>query len=187
MYYPDEIIEQVRSGNNIVDVIGSYVRLQKKGGSYFGLCPFHNEKSPSFSVSEQKQMYYCFGCGAGGNVFSFLMQYENMSFPEAVRSLAERAGMTLPEVELSQEQKRQISRRQKLLQIQKEAAAFYYHLLRTEDGRPAREYLDRRGLSEETRKRFGLGYSGKYSNALYLYLKKKEWPDELLKASGLFV
>ncbi len=187
MYYPDEIIEQVRSGNNIVDVIGSYVRLQKKGGSYFGLCPFHNEKSPSFSVSEQKQMYYCFGCGAGGNVFSFLMQYENMSFPEAVRSLAERAGMTLPEVELSQEQKRQISRRQKLLQIQKEAAAFYYHLLRTEDGRPAREYLDRRGLSEETRKRFGLGYSGKYSNALYLYLKKKDWPDELLKASGLFV
>ena len=109
MYYPEEIVEQVRSGNNIVDVIGSYVRLQKKGSSYFGLCPFHNEKSPSFSVSENKQMFYCFGCGVGGNVFSFLMQYENLSFQEAIKQLADRAGISLPEVELSQEQKARIS------------------------------------------------------------------------------
>ena len=187
MYYPEEIVEQVRSGNNIVDVIGSYVRLQKKGSSYFGLCPFHNEKSPSFSVSENKQMFYCFGCGVGGNVFSFLMQYENLSFQEAIRQLADRAGITLPEIELSQEQKAQISKRQGLLQVNKDAAAFYYHLLRTEEGSAARQYLDRRALSEDIRKKFGLGYSGKYSNALYLYLKKKGYNDELLTESGLIL
>ena len=187
MYYPEEIVEQVRTGNNIVDVIGSYVRLQKKGSSYFGLCPFHNEKSPSFSVSENKQMYYCFGCGVGGNVFSFLMQYENLSFQEAIKQLADRAGISLPEVELSQEQKAQISKRQRLLQVNKDAAAFYYHVLRTEEGKTAREYLDKRALGEEIRKRFGLGYSGKYSNALYLYLKKKGYADELLTESGLIL
>ena len=91
MYYPDELIEEVRERNPVVDVIGSYVHLQKKGANYFGLCPFHNEKSPSFSVSPQKQMYYCFGCGAGGNVITFIMEYENYSFQEAVKMLADRA------------------------------------------------------------------------------------------------
>ena len=105
MYYSDEIIEEVRLKNDIVDVISGYVRLQKKGSSYFGLCPFHNEKSASFSVSRQKQMYYCFGCGAGGNVFTFLMEYEKMSFTEAVQALAERAGVELPKIEYSQEAK----------------------------------------------------------------------------------
>ena len=105
MYYSEELIEEVRSRNDIVDVISGYVRLQKKGSSYFGLCPFHNEKSPSFSVSRQKQMYYCFGCGAGGNVFTFLMEYENFSFVEAVKFLADRAGIELPEMEYSKEAK----------------------------------------------------------------------------------
>ena len=105
MYYSDEIIEEVRSRNDIVDVISTYVKLQKKGSSYFGLCPFHNEKSPSFSVSRQKQMYYCFGCGAGGNVFTFLMEYENYTFVEALKYLADRAGVELPEEEYSREQK----------------------------------------------------------------------------------
>ena len=95
MYYSDDIIEEVRTRNDIVDVISGYVKLQRKGSSYFGLCPFHNEKSPSFSVSPSKQMYYCFGCGAGGNVFTFLMEYENFTFPEAVKALADRAGMEL--------------------------------------------------------------------------------------------
>ena len=96
MLYGDDIIEEVRSRNDIVDLISSsYVPLKRKGSSYFGLCPFHNEKSPSFSVSRDKQMYYCFGCGAGGNVFTFIMEYENFTFPEAVRYLAERAGMEL--------------------------------------------------------------------------------------------
>ena len=105
MYYSDEIIEEVRSRNDIVDVISTYVKLQKKGSSYFGLCPFHNEKSPSFSVSRQKQMYYCFGCGAGGNVFTFLMEYENYTFVEALKYLADRAGVELPEEEYSEKQK----------------------------------------------------------------------------------
>ena len=106
MFYPDELIEEVRSRNDIVDVISGYVHLQKKGANYFGLCPFHNEKSPSFSVSRSKQMYYCFGCGAGGNVFTFLMEYENDTFPEAVKVLADRAGISLPEADESEEAKR---------------------------------------------------------------------------------
>ena len=97
MYYPDEIVEEVRSRNDIVDIISGYVRLQKRGSNYFGLCPFHNEKSPSFSVSPGKQMYYCFGCGAGGNVITFLMEYENYTFAEALKVLADRAGVTLPQ------------------------------------------------------------------------------------------
>ena len=99
MYYPEELIEEVRSRNDIVDVISGYVKLTKKGSSYFGLCPFHNEKSPSFSVSREKQMYYCFGCGAGGNVFTFVMEYENYTFVEALKMLAERVGIDLPEME----------------------------------------------------------------------------------------
>ena len=105
MRYSDDIIEEVRTRNDIVDVISGYVKLQRKGSSYFGLCPFHNEKSPSFSVSPGKQMYYCFGCGAGGNVYTFLMEYENYSFPEAVKVLAGRAGVKLPEIEYSKEAK----------------------------------------------------------------------------------
>ena len=100
-YYSDELIEEVRSANDIVDVISGYVRLQKKGNDYFGLCPFHNEKTPSFSVSQRKQMYYCFGCGAGGNAVTFLMQYESYSFQEAMEVLAEKAGITLPKQEMS--------------------------------------------------------------------------------------
>ena len=105
MYYPDDLVEEVRMKNDIVDVISGYVRLQKKGANHFGLCPFHNEKSPSFSVSGPKQMYYCFGCGAGGNVFTFIMEYENYTFAEAVKMLAERAGVNLPEIEYSEEQR----------------------------------------------------------------------------------
>mgnify|MGYP001092309022 FL=1 len=107
MYYPEELVEEIRERNDIVEVIGTYVKLQKKGSSYFGLCPFHNEKSPSFSVSPDKQMYYCFGCGAGGNVFTFIMEYENYSFPEALKYLADRVGIKLPEREYSEEEKRQ--------------------------------------------------------------------------------
>ena len=114
-YYSDELIEEVRSRNDIVDVISGYVRLTKKGSTYFGLCPFHNEKTGSFSVSPNKQMYYCFGCGAGGNVFTFLMQYENFSFPEAMEALAERAGIELPKQEMSAQAKKEADKRQILL------------------------------------------------------------------------
>ena len=185
MYYPDEVIEEVRSSNNIVDIIGGYVRLQKKGSSYFGLCPFHNEKSPSFSVSPNKQMYYCFGCGAGGNVFTFIMEYENQTFPEAVKILADRAGIALPEAELTEEQKRERNKRQLLLEINKTAANYFYYLLNRDQGQQAREYLENRRMSKETQIHFGLGYASKYSNDLYLYLKKKGYQDQILKETGL--
>lgn len=185
MYYPDEVIEEVRSSNNIVDIIGGYVRLQKKGSSYFGLCPFHNEKSPSFSVSPNKQMYYCFGCGAGGNVFTFIMEYENQTFPEAVKILADRAGIALPEAELTEEQKRERNKRQMLLEINKTAANYFYYQLNGDQGQQAREYLENRRLSKETQIHFGLGYASKYSNDLYLYLKKKGYQDQILKETGL--
>ena len=185
MYYPDEVIEEVRSRNDIVDVISGYVKLQRKGSSYFGLCPFHNEKSPSFSVSPGKQMYYCFGCGAGGNVFTFLMEYENYSFQEAVKTLADRAGVVLPEIEYSQEAKRARDEKNAVLEVNREAAKYYYYLLRTPEGAPGLEYLKKRGLTAETMQRFGLGYAGRYSDGLYRYLKKKGVSDELLKKSGL--
>ena len=186
MRYTDDIIEEVRSRNNIVDVVGEYVRLQKKGSSYFGLCPFHNEKSPSFSVSPGKQMFYCFGCGVGGNVYTFLMEYENATFPEALEKLADRAGMELPKQEYSREAKEEADQRSALLAINKAAAGFYYYQLRQEQGQKALAYLENRQLSAETMKRFGLGYAGRYSSDLYRYLKSKKFSDELLKKSGLF-
>ena len=148
MYYPDEVIEEVRSRNDIVDVIGSYVKLQKKGSSYFGLCPFHNEKSPSFSVSRDKQMYYCFGCGAGGNVFTFLMEYENFSFVEALKFLADRAGVQLPQEEYSAEAKRRADLRTSILEVNKLAAKYFYAQLRSPQGKTAWDYLRGRQLGE---------------------------------------
>lgn len=186
MFYSDDIIEEVRMKNDIVDVISGYVRLQKKGSSYFGLCPFHNEKSPSFSVSPGKQMYYCFGCGAGGNVFTFIMEYENFTFIEAVKYLAERAGVKLPEGEYSKEQRAAADLKTVLLEVNKKAAAYYYYLLKQDGGRQAYEYLKNRELSDETIKGFGLGYSSKYSDSLYRYLKGKGYSDTVLKESGLF-
>lgn len=185
MYYPEELIEEVRTRNDIVEVISGYVRLQKKGSNYFGLCPFHNEKSPSFSVSPGKQMYYCFGCGAGGNVITFLMEYENQTFPEAVRTLAQRAGIALPEADDSKEAKQADSRRAKLLEINKEAAKYFYYQLRTERGSVGMEYLRKRELKEETMNHFGLGYANKYSNDLIQYLKSKGYSEDLIRDAGL--
>ena len=185
MYYPEELIEEVRTRNDIVEVISGYVRLQKKGSNYFGLCPFHNEKSPSFSVSPGKQMYYCFGCGAGGNVITFLMEYENQTFPEAVRTLAQRAGIALPEADDSKEARQADSRRAKLLEINKEAAKYFYYQLRTERGSVGMEYLRKRELSDETMNHFGLGYANKYSNDLIQYLKSKGYSEDLIQDAGL--
>ncbi len=186
MRYSDDIIEEVRMKNDIVDVISQYVKLTRKGSSYFGLCPFHNEKTPSFSVTPAKQMYYCFGCGNGGNVFTFVMEYENFTFGEALKYLADRAGVTLPQIEYSKEAKEKAERKAKLLEINKQAAQYFYYQLRRQGGAVAWEYLTGRGLSEETIKKFGLGYSDKYSDDLYRYLKSKQYDDELLRDSGLF-
>ena len=185
MYYPEELIEEVRMKNDIVDVISGYVRLQKKGSSYFGLCPFHNEKSPAFSVSRGKQMYYCFGCGAGGNVFTFLMEYENFSFIEAVKFLADRAGVELPEMEYSKEAKEKADLRATLLEINKAAAQYFYVQLKSEQGKAAYTYLRNRELSDDTVKAFGLGYSNKYSNDLFQYLRKKGYSEDLIRQAGL--
>lgn len=185
MYYSDEIIEEVRSKNDIVDVISGYVKLKKQGSSYFGLCPFHSEKSPSFSVSRDKQMYYCFGCGAGGNVFTFIMEYENYSFVEALKFLAQRAGVELPQEEYSKEAKERADTRSALLEMNKLAAKYYYAQLKTEGGRQAREYLQNRQLSQETITAFGLGYSSKYSDDLFRYLKMKGYSEEMIIKAGL--
>lgn len=185
MYYPEEVIEEVRERNDVVDVIGSYVQLKKKGSSYFGLCPFHNEKSPSFSVSPGKQMYYCFGCGKGGNVISFIMEYENFGFVDALKLLADRAGVALPEAEYSKEDKKRTDEKNLLLEIQKKAALYFYYQLKSENGARGYEYLKNRGLSDQTIKSFGLGFANPYPNDLYRYLKQQGYSDLTLKESGL--
>ena len=185
MYFSEDLVEEIRLKNDIVDVISGYVKLQKKGSSYFGLCPFHNEKSPSFSVSRQKQMYYCFGCGAGGNVFTFIMEYENYSFVEALKMLAERVGVELPEMDYSKEAKEKADLKNTLLEVNKLAAKYFYAQLKAEQGKVAHSYLTKRGLSEETITAFGLGYSNKYSDDLYKYLKMKGYSDSILQKAGL--
>lgn len=185
MYYPEELIDEIREKNRIEDVISGYVRLKKQGSNFFGLCPFHNEKSPSFSVSPSKQIYYCFGCGAGGNVITFVMEYENYTFSEAIKMLAKRAGVKLPEELNTPEVRKKESRRAKLLEIEKETAKFYYYQLRSENGKIGMDYLEKRGLTEETRNTFGLGYSPKNSNALVSHLKSKGFDDELILAAGI--
>ncbi len=186
-YYSEDLKEEVRSANDIVDVISGYVRLQKKGSSYVGLCPFHNEKSGSFHVSQNKQLYHCFGCGAGGDVFAFLMEYENFSFREAMEQLADRVGITLPAQELSVQEKRESDYRARLLEVNREAGKYYYLLLRSDRGAHALDYFRNRKLSDETMKKFGLGYADKYSDDLYRYLRSKGYDDQLLKDSGLIM
>ena len=181
MRYSDDIIEEVRMKNDIVDVVSQYVKLNRRGNTYFGLCPFHNEKTPSFSVTPSKQMYYCFGCGAGGNVYNFVMEYENYTFGEALQHLADRAGVQLPKIEYSREAKEKAEKRATLLEINKLAASYFYYQLRRENGSQAYAYLINRGVSEDTIKKFGLGYSDKYSDDLYKFLKSKNYSDDLLR------
>jgi len=184
--YSSEVIEEVVSRNDIVDVISGYIKLKKSGSSYVGLCPFHNEKSPSFSVSGTKQMYHCFGCGVGGNVITFVMEYENYTFPEAVKMLADRAGIALPVMEYSGEDRRERDIKTKLLEINKIAATFYYHQLKSPAGQSGLDYLKKRQLSDKTINTFGLGYAPQLTGDLYRMLKEKGYDDELLKESGLF-
>ena len=171
MRYSQDIIEEVRAGNDIVDVIGGYVALKNKGGSFFGLCPFHNEKTPSFSVSRDKQMYYCFGCGAGGNVISFVMQIENYDFLDAFKFLADRIHYVLPKIQ-SEAVKAGLRNRDALREVNRSAARFYYDVLLSEDGVPAQKYLDERGIAPSVRKRFGLGFSTGNWDSLLKNLQK---------------
>ena len=185
MYYSEEVIEDVRSRSNIVDVIGNYVHLKKKGTSYFGLCPFHSEKTGSFSVSAEKQMFYCFGCGKGGSVFTFLMEYENYTYPEAIEYLAAQAGMELPKQEISEEQRQIADYRAVLREMNKDAANYFYKLLHHEHGKNGYAYFQKRQITEETIKKFGLGYADKYRDDLFQYLVRKGYTKMQLQDSGL--
>ncbi|HAH17942.1 MAG TPA: DNA primase [Eubacterium sp.] len=186
MFYGDDVINEVIEKNDIVDVVSSYVKLKKSGANYFGLCPFHNEKSPSFCVSPAKQMFYCFGCGEGGSVITFVMKYENYSFAEALKFLAEKAGMQLPEGEVSEESKRNADIRNKILEVNVLSARYYYHILVNGNDKSGLDYFKGRELSDDTIKKFGLGYTGKKSS-LYQYVKSKGYSDDILKETGLFV
>ena len=180
------IIDEIKYRNDLVDVISSYVSLKRAGSGYTGLCPFHSEKTPSFHVAPEKGFFHCFGCGAGGKEYNFVMQYENYSIGEALSHLAERAGVELPKIEYSKEARAKAEKRAALLEINKKAAQYFYYQLRREGGKNAHDYLTGRGLSEETIRKFGLGYSDKYSGALYKYQKSQNYSDELLRESGLF-
>ena len=185
MRYSDEVIEEVRSKNDILDVIGGYVHLQKRGSTYFGLCPFHNEKTASFSVTPSKQMYYCFGCQKGGNVFTFLQEYENYTFHEALQALADRAGVKLPEQDYSAKDRSRDMLKKRMLEVNKEAAKYYAYQLRAPQGAAGYKYFTERGLTDETIRKFGLGYANVTSDDLVKYLKSKGYEDQLLIDSGL--
>lgn len=182
--YPDELIEEVRLNNDILEVIGEYVKLDKKGKDYFGLCPFHREKTPSFSVAPAKQMFYCFGCGKGGNVIQFIMYAENLDFVEAVKFLADRARIQLPE-DGSREAAEKARLRQVILNINKEAGRFFFNTLESEEGEKARAYLKMRGIKNNAIVRFGLGYSPSGWDKLYNYLIEKGYEESHIVKSGL--
>lgn len=182
---PSEILDEIIARTDIVDVVGRYVPLKKQGQNYFGLCPFHHEKTPSFSVSQNKQIFYCFSCHAGGNVFKFLMEMEHLSFPEAVRKLAGEVGVKLPEREQSEDERRAMAKRSRLLKWNEYATYYYQAVLHRPQGAPYNAYLDKRGLSLETRERFQLGGCLEGWDGLYRYLKKKGASDEDLIEIGL--
>lgn len=185
MKYPDELIDEIRSRNDIVDVVGQFVSLKRAGSNYTGLCPFHNEKTPSFSVSPSKQMCHCFGCGAGGNVITFVMKYQNYSFPEALKFLADRVGIELPEAEFSEEEKQRRSRKETLYNINLKAAAYFCFTLKGKSGEEGLAYFKKRGLTDETIKQFGLGYAPISRSNLYDYLRKQGFAADLIRESGL--
>ncbi|WP_426386340.1 DNA primase [Lactiplantibacillus plantarum] len=186
---PEEKVEQVRSAVNIADFIGQYVQLKKAGKNLFGLCPFHEERTPSFSVNEQKQIFHCFSCGRGGNVFSFIMDLENLSFPEAVVKVADFGHIDLPASYTAQSQPAAPKDQQQadLLKLYADSAKMYQHILvNTELGEPALKYLHERGLDDETIKTFGIGYAP--ANQLLLDFFKEHQSDyQLLRQSGLFI
>jgi len=185
-WYSDELIDEIRIRNDIVDVVSEYIKLEKKGKNYFGLCPFHREKTPSFSVEPNKQIFYCFGCGKGGNVFHFIANIEKLDYIEAVRLLAERAGIPLPENE-DEEQKKTNRQKQVLMSINLQAAKYFHEMLFSEKGSAARSYLKKRGITEQTIKKFGLGYSPGNWDDLYIYLKDKKFDDDSIVKSGVAI
>ena len=187
MYYDDSIIEEVRSRNDILDVVSQVVHLEKRGVNYFGLCPFHNERTPSFSVTPAKQIFYCFGCNKGGDVFTFVREYDNLTYPEAIRQLAERGGVTLPAETVTPGAAKMRDKRRILFEINKEAATWFFGQLRAERGKTAMAYLEKRGVNKEMRRAFGLGYAPLSRDALVTYLRAKGYSDRDLTDAGVAV
>lgn len=183
--YSDELIEEIRNSNDIVDIISQYVILKRSGRNYFGLCPFHKEKSPSFSVSPDKQIFHCFGCGAGGNVFHFVSKIENLNFVESVQSLADRVGIQLPALDSGEDTKKQLLK-SKVYEINEIAAQFYHENLYKPTSKAAQDYVKKRKLDNKTLKAFTIGYAGKY-NELYQELKSKRYKEEEILASSLVI
>ena len=184
MAFPQSFLDEVIARNDILDVVSSYVHLTKKGGNYFGLCPFHNEKTGSFSVSPDKQIFYCFGCKKGGGVINFIMEEENLSFPDAVRFLAKRAGLEVPEENGDRESSRL---RQRVLSLNRDAARFYYEMLHRPEGAAVGEYLERRKISRKVAMDFGLGASLDAWDALITAMTEKGYTKAELLAAGLAV
>ena len=187
MYFPQELIDQVQQNNDIVDVINEYIPLTKKGANYVCLCPFHQDSNPSLTVSRQKQLFKCFACGEGGNVITFLQKYDAKSFVEAVQTLADRAGIKLPENYQSEYSKEKQDQKQRLIDCNIEAARYFYALLRSDDGKKGLEYFKKRELSDETMKKFGLGYSNVNGKDCIAYLKNQGFKDKEIIDAGIGV
>ncbi|GAB6138313.1 DNA primase [Halanaerobaculum tunisiense] len=187
-YYSDDLIEKIRYSNDLVEIANEYTKLKSKGSSYMGLCPFHQEKTPSFNVNPDRQLYYCFGCGVGGNIFNFVMEVEGLSFVEAVEYLADKANIDLPDQETSVQNRKKRNQRQQLLEIHKLATRFYQYLLLESDiGEVGYKYLKERGFTEEIMEKFKLGFAPDRWEQLYKFLQKKGYSDEILAKSGLVI
>lgn len=184
-FYSRETCDNVRAANDIVDVISSYVNLERRGNRFFGLCPFHNEKTGSFCVTRDNQLYYCFGCHESGNVVNFLMKYENMEFPEAIEVLADRAGIKLESITPKKTDNEYRKKKEQLLAVNKAAAEYYYKILREPDGQKGLSYFTDRGLSGKILNTFGLGFTGQGSGKLHEHLKNLGFSDEIQKEAGL--
>ena len=185
---PEDKISEIKNAADIVDVVSETVLLKKAGKNFIGLCPFHSEKTPSFTVSPDKQIFHCFGCGVGGNVISFLMKQEGLSFPEAARHLAKRYGVSIPEGPVSPEQKRRMSERESLFDLNRRAMDYFHEtLLKSPAGEKARSYLSKRGISAKTIDAFKLGFAWDGWDHLLRYFSGRRIPRTLLEKSGLIL
>jgi len=183
-YIPEELLDRIRGSQDIVEVISRHISLRKSGQNYVGLCPFHQEKTPSFMVSPAKQLFHCFGCGTGGNVITFLMKYESLPFLDAVKSLADDAGIRLTHGNKAEKSEHKTQ----LYDVNKLAAGYFHDILtKTKEGEPARNYLSGRGLSMDTIESFNIGYVVNSWNSAHEYLREKGIPDDILVKSGVVI
>ena len=188
IYISEDKLSEIKNTVDIVDIISDVVTLKKTGKNYIGLCPFHSEKTPSFTVSPEKKIFHCFGCQAGGNVFTFIMKNEGISFPEAVRMIAAKCGIDIPAQRLSQGQKRKISEREKLLDVNRQAKDYFCNILsNSATGKIAKEYLKKRKIDKDIIKSFALGYAQEGWDNLATYFLKKKISPTLLEKSGLII